>query len=131
MAKRPLIACGLLILFGGGLLCAPTAEKPAAPSYATDVKPFLEKYCVECHQRDREKGGINVESHRNLVTPYGRKRKQAVIPGNPDRSRLLMTLEGRGKQMPPKKSAQPTREEVKKLRDWIAAGAADDTKSQP
>ena len=54
-----------------------------------------------------------------------------VIPGNPDASKVMRTLEGRGKQMPPRKHAlQPTKEEVRRVRDWIAAGAPDDSRKE-
>jgi mono/diheme cytochrome c family protein len=126
----------LCVIFLAGMTGSPAsnsrAEPAATPSYSKDIKPFLEKYCVECHQADKEKGSINVESHRNLITARGKKKKKTVIPGSPERSSLLLTMEGNGKKrMPPKKyENQPTAAEIKLVRDWIAAGAVDDSEKK-
>jgi hypothetical protein len=70
-----------------------------------------------------------VESHRNLITARGKKNKRTVVPGSPERSSLLATMEGTGKKrMPPRKhESQPTAAEIRLVRDWIAAGAPDDS----
>lgn len=56
-----------------------------------------------------------------------RKGQAMIVAGEPDKSRLRHTLEGKAKQMPPRKYAhQSTAEEVAILREWIAAGAKKD-----
>ncbi len=128
--------CGRLGLFAvafAGVLGLSTIiraepEKKEAPSYTREIKPFLEKYCMECHEKGKlEKAGVSVAEHKDLIEARGKKRRKIVMPGNPDSSRMLMTLEGKAKQMPPRKNPQPKAEEVKRLREWIAAGAPDDT----
>jgi hypothetical protein len=53
-----------------------------------------------------------------------RPRRGVVLP---DKSRLLHTLEGKAKQMPPRKYAhQPTAREIALLREWITSGAKRD-----
>jgi hypothetical protein len=94
------------------------------PSFAKDVKPFLTSYCQNCHSGRRAKGGYSVESYANLFKRG--KKGPMVVAGKPDESRLLMTLTGRAKRMPPRDSDQPTAGEVVKVRAWIAAGAKDD-----
>lgn len=99
----------------------------AAPSYSKDIQPFLNRYCMDCHKGNRAKAGVNVESYQSLMK--GDKRgRSLIIAGKPDTSRLMHTLEGKAKPMPPKKSNQPTAQEIAKLRAWIAAGAKDDSK---
>jgi mono/diheme cytochrome c family protein len=97
----------------------------AAPTYSKDVAPFLKKYCVDCHNSNKAKAGFDLETYDSLVGE-GKKGRAAVVPGNPDKSRVVMVLEGNGKQMPPRKSPQPDKKEVAKLRDWIADGAKND-----
>jgi cytochrome c len=127
-------AIGVVVLIGAGMgVHSPSRGEPVkGPSYSKDIKPFLEKYCVECHQAAQEKGSINVESHRNLIAARGKKNKRAVVPGTPERSPLLLTMEGKArKKMPPRKyESQPTAAEIKLVRDWIAAGAVDDTEKK-
>lgn len=95
------------------------------PSYTKDVVPFLTTYCMDCHNSDKAKSGYSVETFAGL-TKMGKK-GALVVPAKPDESRLLLALAGKGKQMPPRKAAQPKTEEIAKVRDWIKAGAKDDT----
>lgn len=100
-----------------------TAEpaKPA-PSYAKDVQPFLKKYCVDCHNASERKAGVNLESYESMMRT-GKKGKN-IVPSDPDHSRVITSLEGRTKRMPPKKYAdQPSKAEIEVVRAWIAAGA--------
>jgi mono/diheme cytochrome c family protein len=103
---------------------ARAADGPA-PSFAKDVKPFLTNYCQNCHSGRRAKAGYAVDSYAGLVK--NGKRGPMVVPGKPEESRLLMTLTGRAKRMPPKNSDQPTAEEVAKVRAWIKSGAKEDS----
>ncbi len=99
------------------------------PSYANQVKPFLAKYCLQCHNDGRARGQVNVASHATLLKT-GRKSRPAVVPGEPDKSRLVLTTEGKARPpMPPRKAKQPDADEKGLLRAWIAAGAKDDTKA--
>jgi len=96
-----------------------------APSYAKEVAPFFKKYCVECHNSDKAKAGYNLETYDGLIRE-AKKGRKAIVPNDPDASRALQCLEGNAKQMPPRKSAQPDKKEIKIVRDWIAAGAKND-----
>jgi hypothetical protein len=94
-------------------------------SYTKDVKPFVEKYCMSCHADGKGKAGYSVETYTSL-TKKGRK-GALVVAEKPDDSRLITTMEGKGKPMPPKKAPQPKAEEIAKVKDWIKAGAKDDS----
>src|SRR5262245_52489932 len=96
------------------------------PSFAKDIKPFLSKYCLECHQGTKPKGGLDVSTYQKFLT--GGISFPGFIPGKPDESFAVTLVEGKTKPvMPPKKSKQPTDDEKKLLRAWIAAGAKDDS----
>jgi hypothetical protein len=112
-----------LAVFLAGAGVASAADE--TPSYTTDIKPFLTRYCMNCHNDAKPKAGYSVETFADL-TKSG-KRGALVVPEKPDESRLLLSLAGKGKPMPPRKAAQPREEEVGKVRDWIKGGAKDDT----
>jgi hypothetical protein len=114
-------AVALVALLGWAGL-ASAADDP--PSYSQVIKPFLAKYCLDCHNNAKAKSGYSVETFDRL-TRAGR-RGALVVPERPDDSLLLLTMTGKGKQMPPRRAAQPKAEEVAKVRGWIKAGAKDD-----
>jgi mono/diheme cytochrome c family protein len=119
---RNLFRALLITLLGPGSLAF---AADAAPSYSKDVAPFLKKYCADCHNSNKTKAGYDLGTYDSLVRE-GKKGRTAVVPGEPDKSRVVMVLEGNGKQMPPRKCPQPDKKEVAKLRDWIADGAKND-----
>ncbi len=118
------IAAALASLGWAGAASA-ADDPPPAPTYSKDVKPFLANYCMKCHNDNRGRAGVSVETFADL-TKKGR-RGTLVVPEKPDDSRLLGVMTGHGKPMPPGKAAQPKADEIAKVRDWIAAGAKDDT----
>src|SRR4051812_21241076 len=105
-----------VVAFAGAV----SSTRAAPPSYEKDVKPFLAKYCLECHSGKKAKSSYSVETFADL-TKKGRK-GPLLNMDEPDRGRLIMSLEGRGRRMPPAKSPQPKDEEIAALRQWIKAG---------
>jgi WD40 repeat protein len=103
---------------------APLTAQP--PSYVKQVKPFFARYCLECHAGDNAEGGLNLETYKGLLEGGGRGK--AIVPGKPDESLLVRQVEGKAKPtMPPKKAKQPPAAEIALLRNWVAAGAKDDS----
>ena|SRR5579884_1519973 len=103
------------------------AAAPAAAevSYSKDVRPFLAKYCVECHNREKAHGGIALDRYADLR----KGNDPVVIPGQPDRSDLVRVLSTSSRKlMPPRMAARrPTAAEIAMIRAWVVAGARDDT----
>jgi hypothetical protein len=97
------------------------------PSYVKQVKPFLAKFCVECHNPDKLRGDLDVSTVKALLA--GGKSGPAFVPGKPDESYLVTLVEGKDTpKMPPKTAkAQPAAADIAVLRAWVAAGAKDDT----
>lgn len=99
-----------------------------APSYVKDVKPILETNCVRCHKEGTTKGGANLSSVEAILKG-GKKGKTLLAPGQPEKSPLLLSMQGKGKAMPPRKEKQrPSKDEIDVIRKWIEAGAKDDSK---
>lgn len=114
------LAVGLVLGVAGPL----SAQQP--PSYARQIKPFLARYCLECHNSTTAKGDLSLETLQAMRE--GGKNGSALTPGKPDESRLVLQVEGKVKPpMPPRNARQPRPEERALLRAWVAGGAKDDS----
>jgi WD40 repeat protein len=117
------LALGVLFLAG---FCGSVYAQSTAPSFVKEVKPFFARYCVECHNPDKLRGGLNLESFKSLE--QGGDDGAVFLAGKPDESRIVLQVEGKTKpRMPPQKAKQPQPDELKVLRVWVAAGAKDDS----
>src|ERR1700687_4492697 len=122
MSFLRLAACCLAVLVASQRLHA-----QSSPSYAKDVRPFLAKYCLECHNQKNLKGKLNLETYQGLMR--GSSSGEVVVPGKADESTMVLLVEGKDNQkMPPKEAPlQPKAKEIGVLRAWVAAGAKDDS----
>ncbi|MBY0524097.1 MAG: hypothetical protein K2R98_11900 [Gemmataceae bacterium] len=101
------------------------------PTFAKDIKPFLAKYCMECHQGGKAKAGVRVTTYEELLKE-GRK-GIPVVAGKPEKSLLITSMEGKGaKKMPPAKyQSQPTAKEIAVVKAWIMDGAKEKADAAP
>src|SRR4051812_36717865 len=84
------------------IAATPLLAQPA-PSYAKQVRPFLTKYCLECHNAKALKGGLNLETYQSMME--GSDRGPVVKAGKPNASRIVLLSEGKEKPlMPPAKA---------------------------
>jgi WD40 repeat protein len=122
MNLRRLSACCFTLFAVTSPLCAQTSV-----SYARDVRPFLAKYCLECHNAKNLKGKLNLESYQGLMK--GSSSGEVVVPGKADESALVLLVESKDQpKMPPKEARlHPKPKEIAVLRVWVAAGAKDDS----
>jgi cytochrome c/WD40 domain-containing protein len=113
------------LLVGLFLFLAPKSFGAEAPSYAKQINPFFTRYCVECHNNEEPKGGLNLETYKSLLE--GSENGAVLTSGKADASRIVQLVEHKDKPfMPPKKAKQPRPEEIALLRAWIDAGAKED-----
>jgi outer membrane lipoprotein-sorting protein len=89
----------------------------AAVRYA-QVRNLLMETCMPCHSSSVRTAGYEFETYEGTL--------RAVRPGDPDRSVLVRVVSGSRPKMPQGR-APLTAEQVKLLRDWIAAGAKKDS----
>jgi hypothetical protein len=95
----------------------------APPSYAKDVKPFLARYCLECHNREKLRGGLNMETFKTL--DQGGEDGAVFVAGKPDESRIVLQVEGKAKpRMPPQKAKQPKPNELARKTTRRHSGSA-------
>ena len=119
---------------------AAPAAKPAAAKAATfvEIKPLLEKYCYSCHGGDdaakaagkaagsMSKSALTMDTLENL-TKGGKSKKPGIVAGKSAESEVVARLKlaaAKGKGFMPPKDPSPTADEIKKIADWIDAGAA-------
>jgi len=87
-------------LFAAAAFSTVAAENELERAFAKDVRPFLESYCVTCHDRETRKAQLDLSAFETLT------RWQRI---NPHWDLVLERL--RNSEMPPKKAkAQPSAE---------------------
>src|SRR5947209_8402040 len=100
-----------------------TATPVTAADGPRDAAALLRRACAECHGPEKQKGGLRLDSRAAVLK--GGDTGPAVVPGTPDRGGLLRRVAlpaGAEGAMPPR-GTRLTAEQVKLLRDWVAAGA--------
>src|SRR5690606_34610482 len=96
--------------------------------FARDIKPILERSCLDCHSGERPRSNYRLTSRESLLAP-GNLGQSPVIPGKSEASPLLAYITDRvpDLEMPPMarrtKYAALTAEESGRLRAWIDQGA--------
>ena len=96
------------------LLCVLPLTAAAAVDFSTGVKPVMEKYCLSCHNPQRNYAGLRVDTKDALFAG------KSVVPGNPDASTFYTTM--KAGTMPPA-GPKPSPAEIETIRQWIAEGA--------
>ncbi len=103
-------------------LAAPSAAPaPArASSFARDVAPILDRWCVSCHSGPDAEASLWLDSLGGVMR--GGDAGPVVVPGDAAGSLLVAKVERRHRpSMPPRRRLPAP--EVALIRAWIAAGA--------
>lgn len=101
----------------------PTEMAPAKLSFSTDIRPLLQKHCVNCHHDGALMGDLKLQNRAAAFAP--RAKGPVIIPGEPENSPLFKVLVLPGanpKAMPPEGHQIPA-EQIATLKRWIAEGA--------
>ena len=90
--------------------------------YLRNIKPVLKERCYACHGALKQKAGLRVDSAENLRK--GSKGGDVLALGQAEPGELLarLTAADADERMPPE-GAPLKQEEIKAIREWIAAGA--------
>jgi Planctomycete cytochrome C len=114
----------LLILF-----TVAGCQKEPTVSFAQDVKPIIDKYCIQCHQKGGkgyEASGFSMETYTDLM--QGTRNGPMVIAGDSMGSNMLVLMEGRADptiKMPHGSAVSVSKAEIETVRRWIDQGAMD------
>jgi len=104
------------------------ACKGKTVSYAEDVKPILDQYCLECHQEGGQgqvASGLSMENYASLMR--GTHNGPMIVPGDSLGSNLVVLIEGRADpsiQMPHGRNRIP-QPQIDLIKAWIDQGARD------
>lgn len=110
-------------LVGGAKSHAPVST-PKQSLTQHDVIPILLLRCATCHGARRKQGGVDLRTPASALS--GGNSGPAFVPGDPDASLMIQRIESEA--CPPRDLLlkffvkRPPAAEVRKLRDWIAAG---------
>ena len=98
--------------------------------YTDFVVPILDKTCNECHNADKIKGKLRMDTHELLLAGAEGSDFQTVAPGDAAESELIVrvTLPSDDDEFMPPKGDGLTEDEIKLLSLWIDAGAKPDMK---
>src|SRR5947207_1485411 len=102
------------------LAAEPKIEASGIEFFEKQVRPLFVDHCVKCHGPDKQKGGLRLDSRDAVLA--GGDHGAAVVPKEPDKSRLVTAVRYSGDlHMPPK--AKLSAEQVEALAAWVKMGA--------
>lgn len=111
--KQRRFAIKRLSVFRGILGCLAVSVCSAvngSDSYEQEIRPILERYCIECHSSDNTEGDIDL----GALTTEAEAVKQLDVW-----LKVRTVLDSQ--HMPPKDSLQPSQDEKQQLLGWIIA----------
>jgi hypothetical protein len=97
--------------------------------FVRQIKPILDKRCLECHSEEKRKGGLSLASYADVLD--GGRNGAAVRPGTSVRSLIVHRVTGRIEPQMPKDEDPLTPSEIALLRQWIDQGARETPASPP
>ncbi len=124
MRSKSIYLLGLLITVASSAKPEPRLLPAAAErsvDFTEDIKPILERSCVNCHANGKRKGGFSIDHLHSFVA--GGDSGPAVIQGKSAESLLIkLVLSTDPEEVMPSKGKRLTLDEVALLRAWIDQG---------
>jgi dipeptidyl aminopeptidase/acylaminoacyl peptidase len=125
-SRAAVVAAAAIFAAAFAVACAPRAARVQGAPASTrvgysDVQAIFSESCEHCHNEDKAKGGLLIESYEELVA--GGDHGSAVIPGDSSASRLVQMIEGKLKPRMPYKEDALSAAQVQVIRRWIDQGA--------
>jgi hypothetical protein len=114
-------AARVILWIGIGCVVAATD----AADFEKEIRPLLEKRCVECHGAKKQKADLRLDLRAHAFK--GGESGVVIVPGDSAKSPLFQRVisESDDERMPPRKGGgEPlSKDEVATLKAWIDAGA--------
>lgn len=107
----------------------PPVSTQTGVTYATDIKPILDKSCAKCHSGDKPKARLKLDSLEGILK--GSRNGKVVVVGDSSKSVLVLAAahatDDEDEWMPPAKAAGKfpplTADQIGLIRAWIDQGA--------
>ena len=112
------IVSGVLIIAAS---TASAADAKAKITYADQVLPIFRARCNSCHNADKQKGGLSLETFSTAMRGGGSGK--VVEPGDPDSSTLVSLISHQEEPKMPPNSPKIPDSEIATIRLWIEGGA--------
>ena len=120
-----LVLGSLLVVVDVEALEAADSEKV---TYDDHIVPLFRRRCFGCHNQDKKKGGLAVNTHTLLME--GGSSGAVLVPGDPDASRLYALVTHQEEpHMPPRRGRLPD-EDLALIETWIRGGALENRQSK-
>ena len=92
-------------------------------SFAGTIHPILKDHCNRCHGKESD-GDLSILTYASVMK--GGKIGPIVVPGDPDASRIISSVEKtKPPHMPPRIFPALTEDRIQALEQWIEEGAKD------
>lgn len=112
----------LLILVSQAVRAQPAepVDSEALAFFEKEIRPLLVARCQSCHGAEKQEGKLRLTDRGSLLT--GGDGGPAIVPGQPETSRLMAAVGYQGElKMPP--DGKLPEADLEHLRQWIASGA--------
>jgi mono/diheme cytochrome c family protein len=129
-----LVAGASLALVWAAALVARAAPQASAPATAVDykrqVQPIIATHCLECHSKDRRKGGLSLATYDDILE--GGRNGPVVRPSNGAGSLIVHRLSGTTDDAQMPKDEDPLEPaQIALVKTWIDQGARETPASPP
>jgi hypothetical protein len=116
-----LVLTGLAICLLPAATSGLAADAKKKVTYADDVSAIFRNRCGSCHNGDKQKGGLNLDSYGTALRGGGSG--TVIEPGDPDGSTLLGLINQTDEPKMPPNSPKIPDAEIALIRQWIEGGA--------
>ena len=127
MKAKYLLLSALSLTLPSLLQAAEEAKPGEKVTFVDHVLPILEDKCVNCHNPDESKGGLDLSTYSATLT--GGSGGEIVIPEDPGSSRLFSLSAHLEEPIMPPKGTKASEKELKVLSDWISGGILETSSS--
>ncbi len=102
-------------------LSGSSASAQSLVDYQRQVRPIIEKHCLECHSQDKRKGGLSLATYEDALE--GGRNGPVIRPGNGAGSLMIHRVRGDVEPQMPKDEDPLSAAQIALLRSWIDQGA--------
>ena len=117
-----------LCLLAAPLCVAAAAPQPKKLTYQDDVLQVLRNNCLNCHNPDKKKGGMDLSSYAGMMEDDDQGKK-ILVAGDPDGSKLFKVLAQKEEPFMPKGGNKLSEHDLAIIHDWIGGGALETSSS--
>src|SRR5687767_11808200 len=102
---------------------------PAKVNFQEHVLPIFKNACLNCHNADRKKAGLDISSHAGAIT--GSDGQKVIVPGDADASILYKTITHEAEPKMPQKADKLGAKDLAVIKAWIEGGALETADGKP